>query len=440
MKDGRSVHCILSLVLFTGTSLAACKNPQSGEWSEADLESLHSIVQPETPPPQNILAQVMISEREVALKIINSWAGFVNKVEEKNPNSPLNQIRRLFDPDHMKKMTLQDAFKRIQAEGSGAHGAAKKELRPQDSLYHAVWSRIADAAGLVGFPRSSKHMKHYLANSGQPMRYSASETDQILKATDPEESSPQLKSSAQFVAHQIMLRTKSYGAEPSRSEAEMIGRMTRRERAFYLARLSIIRSLGEFVRSKKIQNPADLANKLAHLKTKNFLARSVDQTGGWISFRPIGKYYSLEISKPQSDLYFALGSYSGIFSSIPIEVKADGEHIKIRFTQSISIFDNYNWDDGKFVTLFSGWCWKLDSGNCDQIEKLTSLSVTDKSIGRLHKLGIAREFEIYGKTKITTVWDSVRFDDLRNPQKEKVWQALDKSVSELLTPMELIPD
>lgn len=210
--------------------------------------------------------------------------------------------------------------------------------------------------------------------------------------------------------------------------------------AFYLSRIKVFSSLGAFARSNKINSAENLIKALNNIKTKNFPARAVGTHGDWRSHRPIGKHYALETSEAQTDLYYALGSFTSIFSSTPIELRAENGTVKVRFAQSISIFDKYNWDSGKFVTLFSGWCWKLNSDNCSHIEELTSLSVSDKSIGRLHALGLAKEFNIHGQTSISTVWDSVRFDDLLSPQKERIWTVLEKTVSEFLMPVNTIPD
>lgn len=48
-------------------------------------------------------------------------------------------------------------------------------------------------------------------------------------------------------------------------------------------------------------------------------------------------------------------------------------------------FDRYNWDDGKRV---------------DMLGK----EVKDNELGRLHKVGLAKEYEMTGKTEFTMSW------------------------------------
>ncbi|NBW82304.1 hypothetical protein EBR21_11175 [bacterium] len=283
-------------------------------------------------------------------------------------------------------------------------------------------------------------MKHYLANSGTPLRYGPADVAKILQERAKVSENDISETGQKFFADFIKIKFRSNGLELSPSELEMITRMTRRELAFYIARLRVFVLLSQFTRQNGIDSAPQLQSKLQHLNSKNFPAKASTGPGEWLEYRPIGKFYSLEQSEPQSDLYFALGSFAGIYSATPIDIRAENDKVKARFAQSISIYDKYNWDDGKFVTLWSGWCWKMNSDNCFQIEALTSLTVSDKSIGRLHKLGIAREFEIYGKGAVSTVWDSVNFRDLTNPQKEKVWSTLRETLTEYLSPVSGIPD
>lgn len=439
----KASHTSTVTVLFIAAQAvlnAACKKQNATEWQESELQSLAPAMAVSVEPPEHILARVQMAEREAILKIINFWARGINKSEEKNKNSVLNQIRRMFDPDHMKKLSLQEAINNVRKDGSGAHGSMKNQKGPQDSLYHAVWSRIADAAGVTGFPRSSKHMRHYLGNSGTPIRYNSDETNLLLRQVKIKGVQINSSEDAQFFVSELLNRMRARGIELSRSEANMIAGMTSTEMSFYLARLRVLSSLAEFVKKERITSAGELLSRTASIKQKNFPAKSASEAGAWTSYRPIGKYYGIESSEPHSDLYFSLGSFTSVYTAIPLDLQSDDKRIKLRFAQSTSIFDKYNWDDGKFVTLFSGWCWKLNSDHCEQIEALTSLTVSDKSIGRLHRLGLAREFQIHGQTRVSTVWDAVQFDDLKNEQKQKVRDALESLLSGYLSPIELMAD
>lgn len=435
-KAGIVPLCLITPLLMQ----SSCKKNSDTDWQDSELQSLANSMAPVTHPPENILARVIVAERDSALKTLNFIAAQINSAEEKNPKSFLNQIRRMFNPEHMSTLSYKDALDRVRAEGSGAHGAARNLRQPQDSLYHALWSRIADAAGVVGFSRSSKHMKHYLGNSGQIIRYTADETTSILNESSRKDSRRDSQFEIDFFASDLQRRLKMRGLTLARSEAEMLAGMSNSEISFYLARSRIKNSLAEMVQQNKVSNAADLLKIAASIKNKNFPSKSPAKSGAWTEYRPIGKYYGISASEPQTDLYFSLGTYTSIYSATPIDMQNEGNLIKLRFAQSVSLFDKYNWDDGKFVVLFSGWCWKINSDHCSHIESLTSLTVADKSIGRLHKLGLAREFEIQGQTRVTTVWDAIQFDDLKNEQKEKVRATLDNILSEQLTPIELIPD
>ncbi|MEY3901598.1 MAG: hypothetical protein RL189_904 [Pseudomonadota bacterium] len=440
MASHTQTKVVTASALTLIAALTSCKDKNSQDWSENELQSLQVSLSSDSRPPEQILVRTMVLERELALRIINGWATVVNATEGRNPHSLLNQIKRIFDPDHLKPITDNQALKKLRTEGSGTHGSAKNQRQPQDSIYHAMWSRIADAAGIAGFSRSSKHMKHYLNNSGRPIRYANPETEKIISTMKSARSPDPSAEEAQFTAYQIRQRGRILGAEPSQSEAEMIGRMNQQERGFYLARIKVMKSLSEFIQKQRINTAGELVDAVKNISRKNYPVKGIGHDGDWTQHRPVGKHYGVMTSDANSDLYFALGAFTSGYSATPIEVREKEGRVDIRFAQSISIFDKYNWDEGKFVTLFTGWCWNLNSEHCTEIEKLTSLTVTDKTIGRLHKLGMAREFEVFGQTSVKTVWDSVLFSDLKSQQKRRVWDALEQTVSEFMQQVELMPD
>jgi len=93
-------------------------------------------------------------------------------------------------------------------------------------------------------------------------------------------------------------------------------------------------------------------------------------------------------TKPQSqDWFFALGSFSYAHTAdVRVTPNADGSaHVEIR--SQLNIFDRYNWDAGKSVTI-------------------GPITVTDEQMGRLHDVGLAREFEVRG----TSTGPSASFD------------------------------
>lgn len=413
------------IICFTCLFLvSSCKKNESGEWSETDLQSLQEQTTSNPLPPPQVIAQLRRLERNVALKIFDAWASKILSSQKQNPNSPLNQLRKIFNPDHLKPMTLEDALAATRQEGSGTHGVLTKDRKPQDFLYHALWSRIADAAGLIKYPRASTHMKHFLSNTGKPIRYSQKDSLKIMNPIDSMgEAAPDLIG-IQIEVGFLQDEMKKKGFEISHSESKMIASMNRNEKNYFIARLILRRSLSSFIREQKIVTVQEAVKNISLFKSKKTPAKSELGSGAWQSHRPLAQAYRLISSEPQSDMYFAMGSFSATYVVAPLELRADDAQLKIRLSQWRNLYDRYNWDDGKFVTLLSGWCWNLKSDYCFNIEELVSLQVSDKSLSRLHKLGIAREYEIFGQTPASTVWDGVAFKDLLNPRKNEFWQAL----------------
>jgi hypothetical protein len=425
MMNDKMKLVICFIIIFTSSYLiSSCKKNESGDWSETDLQSLQEQTTNDNPPPLQVIAHLRRIERNVALKIFDAWAARILSSQKQNPNSPLNQLRKIFNPDHLKPMTMDAALAVTRQEGSGTHGVLTKERKPQDFLYHALWSRIADAAGLIKYPRASSHMKHFLSNTGKPIRYSQKEALKIMQSVDSIGESAPDPIGMQLEIAFLQEEMKKKGFEISHSESQMIAGMNRNEKTYYIARLMLRRSLSSFIREKKIETAREAVNKISLFKSKKIPTKSNLGPGVWQSHRPLAQAYRLISSQPQSDMYFAMGTFSTTHVVSPLELRAEDDLLKIRFSQWKNIYDRYNWDEGKFVTLLSGWCWNLKSDDCFNIEELVSLQVSDKSLSRLHKLGIAREYEIFGQTPASTLWDGVSFKDLLNPQKNEFWRAL----------------
>jgi len=278
---------------------------------------------------------------------------------------------------------VESAIELVRTEGSGNHGALARERKPQDYLYHALWSRIADGAGVVQYPRSSKHMKHFLGNSGKILRYSASESLKIMRSLEnPERMTPE-PIGVQLEKNYLTSEMRKSGFEIAESEADMIASMTLDEKGFFVARLALRRSLSQFLIREKFTPNDDLEKKLSSLQNKKLPTREGLAQGAWRAHRPMTKAYRLLSSPNQSDMYFSMGTFSVIHTATPLEIKKEVSQVKIRFSQWRSLFDRYNWDDGKFVTSLSGWCWNLKSDHCYNLEELLTLQVSDKSLARV---------------------------------------------------------
>jgi len=92
--------------------------------------------------------------------------------------------------------------------------------------------------------------------------------------------------------------------------------------------------------------------------------------------------------KNKGNWYWAMGGfyyrYIAVVETIP-PLTPDGE-ITVRMTTRIHVFDRYNWDGGKSVTI-------------------VGLKITDETLAELHKVGIAKEYNINGSSSpVTTTW------------------------------------
>jgi hypothetical protein len=412
---------LLSLGLIT-----ACKRGGSESWSEADIQELQQRWDSAaTPPPVRVLASVKKLENDLALRIFDAWAKKILETQRNNPKSPLNQLRLMFNPDHLSTMSIETAITLTRTEGSGTHGALARERKPQDYLYHALWSRIADAAALAKYTKASRHMRHYLGNSGKLVRYGTAESIELLNAAGQNDNAGAPDPiGVQIETEALKNEMRKRGQTIAEKDAENIASLTRSERAHYLARLNIFISLARHMQTKN-QNLQSQSDALAKLLRNKKVSGTTDFSKGiWSTHRPMGQAYLLVSSPSQSDMYYAMGSFTVTHTAAPIDLRIEDNFLKLRFSQWKSIFDRYNWDSGKFVTLLSGWCWKTKSDHCFNIEELMTIQVSDKSLSRLHRLGIAKEFEIYGQTAAQTVWDGVPLTDLSSAEKLKFWENL----------------
>lgn len=83
--------------------------------------------------------------------------------------------------------------------------------------------------------------------------------------------------------------------------------------------------------------------------------------------------------------YFAVGGYS-VWGKGTAKVSADGSgkrSYELEF--EYKFFDRYNWDGGKSVEIFG-------------------VTITDEFMGRFHREGLAKEFNMYGSVKRKVTW------------------------------------
>ncbi|NJM62212.1 MAG: hypothetical protein HC849_21640 [Oscillatoriales cyanobacterium RU_3_3] len=93
--------------------------------------------------------------------------------------------------------------------------------------------------------------------------------------------------------------------------------------------------------------------------------------------------------KNKGDWYWAIGGfyyrYTALIETSP-PLKPNGE-TTVKMTTQIHVFDRYNWDGGKSVNI-------------------GGIKITDEALAELHKVGLAKEYNINGSSSsVTTTWN-----------------------------------
>jgi hypothetical protein len=89
--------------------------------------------------------------------------------------------------------------------------------------------------------------------------------------------------------------------------------------------------------------------------------------------------------KESSNWFFAIGGYSVWSKGTAIVSAASGGQRSYDLQFEYKFFDRYNWDGGKQVELFG-------------------VVVTDEFMGRMHREGLAREYNCYGTLRKRFEW------------------------------------
>jgi hypothetical protein len=81
------------------------------------------------------------------------------------------------------------------------------------------------------------------------------------------------------------------------------------------------------------------------------------------------------------DWYYGVGGYSYAYGAeVTVTQGADGQP-QVEVNYQMHVFDRYNWDPGKVVTILGQ-------------------TVADASLGELHQAGLAHEYEIRGTSEV----------------------------------------
>ncbi len=198
-------------------------------------------------------------------------------------------------------------------EGSGPWGADANNQGMANRASLAKWRGIAAAAEAMGLPHAARHMRHYLANTGEPLTVDVGE----------------------------MLRDLSW----------LLG---------------------------FIDQSVDYAKTLAELRTLQ-LGEFKDVQ----AFSLAGEKQALYCeTKSSRDWFYAVGGFTQWWTADVVVTRSrDTLRPTIEMSFVWHMQDRYNWDKGKAVPI------------------LGIFLVTDEELGRLHRVGLAKEYDIVGQSK-----------------------------------------
>jgi len=359
------------------------------------------------------------SWKDFIIKERNKMIGFINDIikdyevsKDKEKKDIVDRLRIMFNPKTFEEKK-EDAPSEI-IEGSGEHGKLSSDLKTDDKIYHSLWSRISDFAYLKGFKLASKNMKYFLSNKGGILTYDKKEVENLLKeATFSDKvSADQWRQGMSYVGFTIE-KPELLQLFPAPQEPYIP--MKVRE---HIIQQEILLSL-----KKKYENRTSFQDYLKSLKGDKSL--SLD--------RPKIKHHTRVQSLRDTDLFFALGSFSIIGNSTLLINNIKEDHFTGEFIHYYNIFDNYNWDDGKSIMVMHSWCYKLKNAECYDLQNLTTLKISDRSLGRLHQVGIAQEYKVRGMSELYKIPFKFTYDELENKENIKEFDHIIQKYKEVLS-------
>jgi hypothetical protein len=339
---------------------------------------------------------------EVADKLIESYKG-------KELPGVLNFYQKLkdfFDPEKDAPPPVGG----IPVEGSGLHGELKDTLKEADNAYHKLWSGVAIAAGLAGFPQSAKHMNHYLRNSGEEYTFSEKDVARLVQEMN-------------FAKPEVIKGVAENKLQMVKDEAAKSGQ----DLDFEMAESSFKMGAYQYRIHSNISKLKDRLGMMRFEKAQNFrewLKSQMAKDGSLSLERPIERHYSRIAAKQGNDWFYALGNFSSVVTTVPLVAEVKEESVVVNWVSYLSIFDRYNWDGGKSVQLFNHWCVKLQNVKCSNLEEFFAIKVSDASIGRLHKVGLAQEFIVRGISKLENQLEEIPFNKFSDYKRENTWKVM----------------
>ena len=164
----------------------------------------------------------------------------------------------------------------------------------------------------------------------------------------------------------------------------------------------------EYLYNKKYPNFLETLEKEIK-EARNFSDTLSEGSHPITSTQSVTGYFGDDIK----DLYYAIGGYRA-WGKGTVEIKKNIRILKLKYT----VNDRYNWDVGKtvdlnFSNLIGKWAWEnllmimgMAIGKTGPIRvEGHNLVIEDEALARLHRQGIAKEFDIKGSMEIEYCWE-----------------------------------
>lgn len=104
------------------------------------------------------------------------------------------------------------------------------------------------------------------------------------------------------------------------------------------------------------------------------------------TFTLTGERLSDVYANSSKDWYYAVGGFTYWYTAEVTVLPNEGGPPKVQTEFKLNVYDRYNWDEGKSV-------------------EIAGVTVEDNQLGRLHRVGLAQEYDINGtSTPSTTEW------------------------------------
>ncbi len=141
----------------------------------------------------------------------------------------------------------------------------------------------------------------------------------------------------------------------------------------------------------------DLAGMLKDVpSTRELFQQELDAAKKFVETLPVGTHaitsdavsHGYHTKAESTNWYFAVGGYA-VWGKGMADVTRVGGAPSCRLDFDLKVFDRYNWDGGKKVTLFG-------------------VTVTDEFMAEFHRQGFAREFKCVGAVTSKHAWGRTR--------------------------------